>query len=121
MSKSVCETPCDDREATSQLPTCVYRLFTCSFVNHCLFKFDLFAIVFYAFTFVLCNKDLLTYLLTYLLNTAPYPPHCVRGSDHTNVTVFLTYKIEWFSFENADVHKLGAGNAASFLGVGVKP
>jgi len=48
------------------LPTCVYRLFKCSFVNHCLFKFVHFAIVFYAFTFVLCNKDL-GLLLTYLL------------------------------------------------------
>jgi len=48
-----------------QLPTCVRpcRLFKCSFVNHCFLSWSS-AVVFYAFTFVLCNKNLLTYLLT---------------------------------------------------------
>jgi len=50
-----------------QLPTCVYSLFKCSFVNHCLFKFVYSLQLFYAFTFVLCIEDLLTYLLTLIL------------------------------------------------------
>ena len=56
----------------------VYRLVK-SFVNHCLLSLAS-AIVFYAFTCVLCNKNLLTYLLTYLVIISKLHVLCLTTS-----------------------------------------
>ena len=66
--------------------------------QHCLFS-CVFVIVFYAFTFVLCNKDLLTYLLSNIATNATDR----AGNDHSSILYCVFYRRKNDSTELAAV------------------